>query len=330
MLKRNNFINNKNSFINNKNNFINNRNNFTKKKYIHQNQNQTKKTCKKYCTPTKIKVLEYMDNDELHKFQFLVMFLARLFASRPKKDVINCLKGYRNRDVIIPYYVNDKTIQDFYNKFKLIELAMRDKILESRETILNKQINNKQINNEQINQTGGYYFKRLEEKGDQPITGEDISRLLDEIQGITGNLRYVPEGRDLTTFDVLLSFFRGDEESLKTYAKFFIAPRFYQVFPPQLKYIFSAPKPGTADYEQFKKFAGGAPLIDRYEDLGDYMLAYQSYKNAKNQYYIDQGMISPDVLEPTFFDRLTQQIDKVATRYSMAKMQMNPRRMIIM
>jgi hypothetical protein len=295
--------------------------NFTKKRNLLTNQNQNKtRKCKSRCVPTRIKVLEYMDNNELQKFHFLVMFLGRLFASREKKDVINCLKGYRNRDVLIPYYVSDKTLNDFYNKFKIIELEMRDKILDSR-------FNN---SDNLYTQEGGYYFKRLEEKGDQPITGEDISRLLDEIQGITGNLRYVPEGRDLTMFDVLLSFFRGDEESLKTYAKFFIAPRFYQVFPPKIKYIFSAPKPGTADYDQHKRFAGGSPLIDRYEDLGDYMLAYQSFKNAKNQYYVDQGLVSPDVLEPTFFDRLTQQVDRVATKYSMAKMQLNPRRMIIM
>lgn len=298
---------------------------------INQNQNQNKtKKCKSRCIPTKIKVLEYMKNSELQKFHFLVMFLARLFASKGKKYVINCLKGYRNRDVLIPYYVNDKILNDFYDKFKIIEIEMRDIILESRFTNQNNSKNNNNNNDNLYTQEGGYYFKRLEEKGDQAITGEDISRLLDEIQGITGNLRYVPEGRDLTMFDVLLSFFRGDEESLKTYAKFFIAPRFYQLFPPKIKYIFSSPKPGTADYDQHKRFAGGSSLIDRYEDLGDYMLAYQSFKNAKNQYYVDQGLASPDVLEPTFFDRLTQQVDRVATKYSMTKMQMDPRKMIIM
>ena len=38
------------------------------------------------------------------------------------------------------------------------------------------------------NQTGGFYFTTLEDKGDKPITGNDITKLLDEIQKFFGRL----------------------------------------------------------------------------------------------------------------------------------------------
>ena len=130
--------------------------------------------------------------------------------------------------------------------------------------------------------------------------------------------------------DTLLSLFRGDEESFKSYLKFFILPKFYGLWPlPHLKHIFTAPKPGTGEYDQFKEFVGGSPLYDRYEDIGDYLLAYNAHERAKKQYLVDQGLASPNVLEESFMEKLTTQIDQVATRYSMLKMQLNPKRRII-
>lgn len=258
-----------------------------------------------------------LDENDRKRLHFLTLYLSILFALKNKKDVILNLQKFRNKDVVVPFYIDDKSLNLFYQQFTDII------------PIISNFVNNEELNGKHI-QSGGFYFKRLEEKGNEPITGEDISRLLDEIQGITGNLRYVPEGRDLTTFDVLLSLFRGDEESFKSYVKFFIAPRFYQFFPPKLKYIFTRPEPGSPDYDQHMRFAGGAPLWERYEDMGDYLLAYQSHEKAKNQYYVDQGLMSPDILKPGFLDKLTAQIDKVATNYSMMKMQLNPKRRIIM
>ena len=257
-----------------------------------------------------------LGKNEIHKLYILVIFLTSLMSITSKNKCIVILKKYRDRDVIIPNYMNDSEIEDFYNKFIIFVPGIR-------ESIVNYHPSSENMVMSSYIQKGGYYFKRLEEKGDEPITGTDITRLLDEIQGITGSIRYTPEGRNLTTFDVLLGFFRGNEESLTSYLKFFVAPRFYSVFPPRLKYIFSRPKPGTGDYDQHQKFAGGAPLWERYEDIADYLLAYQSHQRAKKQYYVDQGLLPPDVLDPTFMEKLTNKLDIAATQYSQAKMVAN-------
>lgn len=250
--------------------------------------------------------LQYMNDEDIRKLQILMIFFAAMFSTHTKAQTISILNGYRDRNILIPHTVPDDKIINFYDEF--CQVAPKIK----REILYYDGIN------DVTPQTGGYYFKRLEEKGNEPITGNDISRLLDEIQGITGNLRYTPEGRNLTTFDVMLGLFRGNEESITSYVKFFVAPRFYEVFPPRLKYIFSRPKPGSPDYDQFNKFAG-APLWDRYEDMADYLLAYQAHQKAKNQYYVDKGLMSPDVLEPGFMEKMTDELDKSLTNYSMLK-----------
>lgn len=256
----------------------------------------------------KLNNLDILTTDQ--KFNNYAVLILGIIVSKPKGDAVKTLCRFRNKNIIIPHNISDNKLSNLtknIHKFKKF-------IIEH----LKKQ------------QSGGYYFKRLEEKGEEPITGSDITRLLDEIQGITANLRYVPEGRKLGMTDTLINLFRGDEESVKSYLKFFILPKFYGLWPlPHLKHIFVAPKPGTGEYDQFKEFAGGSPLYDRYEDIGDYLLAYNAHKRAKNQYLVDQGLAHPSVLEESFMEKLTQQIDQVATRYSMLKMQLNPKRRII-
>lgn len=276
---------------------------------------KTKKSPKIYEYPTEnnnsvAEQLQYMNDEDLRKLHILMIFLAAMFSTHNKTQTIDILNGYRDRNILIPSTTTDEQIKSFYDEFNVVSPKIKREIM------------NYDIGEELVCQDGGFYFKRLEEKGDKPITGNDLARLLDEIQGITGNLRYTPEGRHLTTFDVMLGLFRGNEESITSYVKFFVAPRFYEVFPPKLKYIFSRPAPGSPDYDQFDKFAG-APLWDRYEDMADYLLAYQAHQRAKNQYYVDQGLMSPDVLEPGFMEKMTGELDKVATKYSMMKTKMS-------
>ena len=243
------------------------------------------------------------EHPEFTRYLMLMVFVC---FNYPKKKALVILKRFRNADEIIPEDYSDVKLARMYN------------LVSKQKNFIKKFIIS--------NQKGGYYLKRLEEKRDKPITGADLSRLLDEVQGITSNFRYAPEGRFLTNADVMLSLMRGDEESFKAYLKFFVLPNFYKLFPiPHLINIFGVDKTKPPN-----DYVGKQPLWERYEDIGDYLLTYQAYMKAKNQYYVDQGMVPPSVLKPGFIDKLTEKIDQVATKYSMAKMQLNPKRMIIM
>jgi len=300
------------------------------KQTIYKNENQyTNKEIRKIINANeKLKdidmMFEMLNDKEKRDFYVLLFFLMSLISITDEKKCISILKKYRNKDVVIPNYINDKNLESFYHGFKQYVPQLTRIILDYEPNI--SDLSNLPESSHTYNgvQTGGYYFKRLEEKGDEPITGSDISRLLDEIQGITGSLRYTPDGRNLTTFDTMLGFFRGNEESLTSYLKFFVAPRFYTIYPfPMLKNIFVTPKPNSGEEKQLERFAGGAPLWERYEDIADYLLAYQSYDRAKKQYFVDEGLLSPDVLDPTFMEKLTNKLDIAATKYSQAKMLAN-------
>ena len=243
------------------------------------------------------------ENPEFTKYMVLIVFVC---FNYPKKKSINILKKFRNLNEIIPDNYSDKKLNEVYN------------FVINQRKIIKQEI--KKVKN------GGYYLKRLEEKENQPITGSDLTRLLDELQGITSNFRYAPEGKFLGKADIMINLMRGDEESLKSYFKFFILPNFYKLFPiPHLINIFGVDKTKPPN-----DYVGKTPLWERYEDIGDYLLTYQAYQRAKNQYYVDKGMVSPDVLKPGFMEKLTEDIDKVASSYSMAKMKLDPKKMIIM
>lgn len=129
---------------------------------------------------------------------------------------------------------------------------------------------------------GGFYFKSLEEKGDKPITGADLTRLLDEMQQFFYNAKYTEEGKFLQDTDTLLSMFRGDVNQFKGILQYRIFPQFYNAFPPFIKW--------DAIYSE---------LIEkrRWEDLPDYLLAYQSYLRSRDEYLVEKGLKPPSVLQ---------------------------------
>ena len=75
---------------------------------------------------------------------------------------------------------------------------------------------------------GGFYFKSLEEKGDTPITGADLTRLLDEMQQFFYNAKYTEEGKFLQDTDTLLSMLRGDVNQFKSILQYRIL--YYKYF----------------------------------------------------------------------------------------------------
>jgi hypothetical protein len=144
---------------------------------------------------------------------------------------------------------------------------------------------------------GGFYFKSLESKGDKPITGDDIRILLDEIQGFFYNAKYTEEGSWLKEPDTLISLFRGDVDTFKFYLNYFILPKYYQLYPPFLKF--------GAIWDAIKN--------KKYEDYPDYLLAYLSYMKSKNAWEVEQGIAKPINYDATPFSQFATASDKLMT-----------------
>lgn len=197
--------------------------------------------------------------------------------------------------------IDYKKLEDFVENISKILPQISDEVI-NRPIIFNKK----------KKQFGGFYFRSLEDKGDKPITGADLTTLLDEIQQFFYNAKYTEEGGEFRDTDTLISLFRGDTETFKFWLRYYIAPKYYMLYPPFLK--FDAIKQAIAN--------------KKYEDYPDYLLAYKSYTDSQNQYLIDQGIATPATVRSKFFDNFATVSDQFMTKLAQVR-RYDPRKAIL-
>ena len=209
-----------------------------------------------------------------------------------KETIINLFKDLRNHNHYINKNTSDYQLDILYKKLYSQSKKIHDEIknknsLSSKTSLTSKTFKGK----------GGFYFKSLEEKGDQPLTGNDLVKLLDEIQQFIYNAQYTEEGQFLQDTNAVLSMFRGDIGQFKGLVRWRILPQYISIVPPFL------------NWKNIKS------AIDRrkYEDIPDYLLAYQSYLRSRDEYLVEKGLKSPKVLGQDrytgFFDKLAHSLD---------------------
>ena len=134
--------------------------------------------------------------------------------------------------------------------------------------------------------TGGFYFRSLEDKGEQPITGADLSRLLDEVQQFFYNAKQTEEGKFLRGTDTILSMLRGDVNQFKGVLQYQIFPKYYSTRPLSINW--------NNIYDE---------IINqrKWEDIPDYLLAYQSYLRSRDEYLVEKGLKPPSVLQKDLY-----------------------------
>ena len=245
--------------------------------------------------------------------QILFLIYNKVPKDKIKQKIISLLKELSTKNNLIKNNIKDKEFIIIFNHIYKNTLLLNKKILNKLKNTskTNKTNNDKKINksitkftnyipkNASINQTkGGFYFRNIEDKGDAPITGNDMVKLLDEMQQFFYNAQWTDEGAFLRDPNTLISMLRGDTEAFKSYLTWRIIPQYIQMFPP------------------FIKWDAIKAAIDRrkYEDLPDYLLAYQSYRHSQDEYLIEKGLKSPDALNKElyvgFYDKLFNTLDQ--------------------
>jgi hypothetical protein len=213
-----------------------------------------------------------------------------------QNEIVNVLKDVRDKslNIIVPKTTSNDDI---------IKISS---MLINHVTKIIKDLNTKGLGDHK----GGFYFRDIEEKGDKPITGKDVSRLLDEIQDLFYNLQYVDEGKFLREVYVLLSLLRGETGDLKQYLTWSIFPQYYQITPPFIR------------WDTWKK----AWNSKKYEDLPDYLLAYQKYNKARDEYLVAKGLKSPTVLQKDLyvgkFNKIANALDQNILRFQQIRMKL--------
>ena len=245
--------------------------------------------------------------------QILFLIYNKVPKDKIKQKIISLLKELSIKNNLIKNNIKDKEFIIIFNCLYKNTLILNKKILSkikntsksTKSTKSNKynksntKFTNYKLKNASINQTkGGFYFRNIEDKGDAPVTGNDMVKLLDEMQQFFYNAQWTDEGAFLRDPNTLISMLRGDTEAFKSYLTWRIIPQYIQMYPP------------------FIKWDAIKAAIDKkkYEDLPDYLLAYQSYRHLEDEYMIDKGLKSPDALNKElyvgFYDKLFNALDQ--------------------
>jgi len=224
----------------------------------------------------------------------LLLIKNNIPKSKIKETIINLFKDLRKHNYYINKNISDVQLNILFKKLYNQTLKIQNHV-KTKEYITNTDTNK--------NQSGGFYFKSLEEKGDQPLTGTDLAKLLDEMQAFFYNAQYVDEGKFLQDTNTLISMLRGDLGQFKGMVQYRILPQYYQVTPPFIK------------WGNIKK----AFEEKKYEDIPDYLLAYQTYLRSRDEYLVDKGLKSPNVLNKDrykgFYNNLANSLDKNITMF---------------
>ena len=218
---------------------------------------------------------------------YYVLLVSRGFSNEERKTRLGELLGQmRNGNKFISRDTTALQIQNIVNYldafFNQLLILINKSLDDSTKTRDKKNTKRKNNTNRKSHHHGGFYFKSLEEKGDKPITGADLTKLLDEMQQFFYNAKYTQEGQFLQDTDTLLSMLRGDISQFRGFMQYRIFPQFYNFYPPYIKW--------DAIYHE---------LIEkrRWEDLPDYLLAYQSYLRSRDEYLVEKGLKPPSILQ---------------------------------
>lgn len=235
-------------------------------------------------------IVEKINSDyENNKKSYIVEFNDnenKLMSIKKKKENNNILD------------INEKTnlssINLFFNKLS----NNKSKKYEEKELKLRKYLDKKQKKSiKKINVGGGNaYLQRLMNKGQEPVTGNDIAQTVQEISEFLQNLRYTPEGRGSTGFQVIYDLFTGNDMALEYYFKFDLLPKYASFFPPKLRIN---------------------AILPQLESIAEYLTLYTAHRRTVRQGMVESGELKEEDIKPDMIDKLSEQA--MTARYALLK-----------
>jgi hypothetical protein len=280
----------------------------TKKKYSIQKHSTKSKSKTKKRTPKNASTNKHYDvNKIVHRIEFDILFttiitqiMFLIHNKTPKykikKQMIKLLKEIRNNNKLITNTITDTELSLIFERIYKYALVLNKDIKESKNN-KTTQTNHShaQTKPSTNNKTrGGFFLKDLEDKGDQPITGTDLTKFIDELDSFIYNAQWTSEGEFLRNPYTFMNIIRGNVDAFKSFVTWHILPKYYQMYPP------------------FIKWSGIKEIIDgKWEDLPDYLLAYKTYNRLQNEYLVAKGLKDPSEVkgDNNFFTKMANKLD---------------------
>ena len=245
------------------------------------------------------KVSKYMNN--IVKYNTLMIY----HSSKNKKEFTEkCMLMFKN------YPSSSKSTikvlcNELYNIFKNYEKGGKPSTTSTKKIKhLNKLIENS-INGKKSKkllkggEATGPYLQRLTTKGDKPITGDDMAKVVEEITTLLDDVQYLDDAPNVKGFNALFKYFNGDPMGLKQHLRYSLGPQFYSTFPPMIHV---------------------SKIMDRWDNIVDLLNAYKNDRKIKLQFAVEKGLQPSDVLQPTFLDKFADKLDAFDQKFQKARM----------
>lgn len=245
------------------------------------------------------KISKYMNN--MVKYNTLLIY----HSCKSKKEFTDkCMRMFKN------YPSSSKTTikilcSELYNIFKDYEKGVKPSTNSTKKIKhLNKLIENsiKGKKSKKLLKGGevtGPYLQRLTTKGENPITGDDMAKVVEEITTLLDDVQYLDDAPNVKGFNAMFKYFNGDPDGLKQHLRYSLGPQFYSTFPPMINV---------------------GKIMERWDNIVDLLNAYKNDKKIKLQFAVEKGLKPDDVLQPTFLDKFADKLDSFDQKFQKAKM----------
>lgn len=241
------------------------------------------------------RVGKYMNN--IVKYNTLLMY----HSYKTKKEFTNkCMVMFKN------YPNSSKNIikvlcTELYSIFRDYEKGIKPSTKSTKKInkLIEKSINRKK-SKKQLNggDATGPYLQRLTTKGDEPITGNDMAAVVEEITTLLDDVQYLDDAPNVKGFNALFKFFNGDPAGLKQHLRYSLGPQFYSTFPPAIHF---------------------SKIMERWDNIVDLLNAYKNDRKIKLKFAVEKGLQPSDVLQPTFLDKFADKLDTFDQKFQKAR-----------
>jgi hypothetical protein len=245
--------------------------------------------------------------EQLHKDLIGNIVLIHFFQSRNRTDFINNLNNYSlsttNNEL------NLEQIHTFKKLYKVLKTNCKESC--KKKTLKNKnRTNSKKYSKKQLHKIkggeliegvkGGPYLYRLTEKGNKPITGNDLKKSLGEITEILDLVRHVDEGKWVKEPHIAISYFNGDEKKVKNYLQMELLPKYVNLntFPPRIN------------------FSG---IMSKISNVSSWLSIYNKDKEFRKKYLEEQGLDPAKYLKASKYDKMVAQVSRMDKKFKEAQ-----------
>jgi hypothetical protein len=247
---------------------------------------------------------------QLHKDLIGNILLIHFFQSKNKKEFIDNINNYS-----IQTTGNGITLEQIHTFKKLYKILKSSCNEKCRNKSLKKQLVNDKKQSKKLSKAkkpklhggefikgvkGGPYLYRLTEKGDKPITGNDLKKSLKEITEILDLVRHVDEGKWVKQPNMLISYFNGDQKKVENYLKRELLPKYINMntFPPTIN------------------FSG---IMNKISNASSWVSIYNKDKEFRKGYIKEKGLDPAKYLKASKYDKMVAQVSLMDKKLKDAK-----------